>query len=46
MVVPTWVSFTEKTASIKKKKKKKLPTLPNFFGVLTLNTHTFFIWPY
>ena len=23
----------------KKKKKKSLPTLPNFFGLLTLNTH-------
>ena len=25
--------------------KKSLPTLPNFFGVVTLNTHIF-IWPY
>ena len=43
------MSFTEKTAFIKKKKKKKkkksLPTLPNFFGVLTLNTHTFLFGP-
>ena len=49
MVVPTWVSFTEKTAFIKKKKKKKkkksLPTLPNFFGVVTLNTHFFLFGP-
>ena len=46
-VVPTSVSFTEKTAFIKKKKKKKksLPTLPNSFGVLTLNTHIFLFGP-
>ena len=48
--VPTYVSFTEKIAFIKKKKKKKkkkkpLPTLPNFFGVLTLNTHIFLFGP-
>ena len=47
------MSFTEKTAFIKKtnkqqqknkqtNKKKSLPTLPNFFGVVTLNTHIFF----
>ena len=28
----------------KKKKKQSLPTLPNFFGVLTLNTHIFFLF--
>ena len=45
------MSFTEKTALIKKKKEKKkkeaksLPTLPNFFGVLTLNTHIFLFGP-
>ena len=33
------MSFTEKTAFIKKKKKISLPTQPNFFGVVTLNTH-------
>ena len=27
----------------KKKKKKNLPTLPNFFGVVTLNTHIFYL---
>ena len=38
--------FTEKTAFIKKKKKKNsLPTLPNFFGVVTLNTHIFLFGP-
>ena len=25
------------------KKKKSLPTLPNVFGVLTLNTHIFYL---
>ena len=41
------MSFTEKTAFIKKKKKKKksLPTLPNFFGVITLNTYIFLFGP-
>ena len=44
------MSFTEKTAFInqkkkKKKKKKSLPTLPNLFGVLTLNTHIFLFGP-
>ena len=40
------MSFTEKTAFIKKKKKKKsLPTLPKFFGVLTLNKHIFLFGP-
>ena len=34
------MSFTEKTAFIKKN-KKSLPALPNFFGVVTLNTHIF-----
>ena len=29
----------------KKKKKKSLPTLSNFFGVLTLNTHIFLFGP-
>ena len=29
----------------KKKKKKSLPTLPNLFGVLTLNTHIFLFGP-
>ena len=29
----------------KKKKKKSLPTLPNFFGVVTLNTHIFLFGP-
>ena len=37
------MSFTEKTAFIKK--KKSLPTLPNFFGVLTLNTHIILFGP-
>ena len=40
------MSFTEKTAFLKKKKKKKkksLPTLPNFLGVVTLNTHIFYL---
>ena len=27
------------------KKKKSLPTLPNFFGVVTLNTHIFLFGP-
>ena len=45
MVVPTEVSFTEKTAFIKKKKKKSLLTLPNLFGVVTLNTHMFLFGP-
>ena len=36
----TKVSFTEKTAFIKK--KKSLPTLPNVFGVVSLNTHFLF----
>ena len=35
--------FTEKTAFIKK--KKSLPTLPNFFGVITLNTHIILFGP-
>ena len=40
------MSFTENTASIKKKKKKKfLPTLPNVFGVVTLNTHILLFGP-
>ena len=39
VVVPTKMSFTEKTAFIK---KKSLPTLPNFYGVVTLNTLIFF----
>ena len=30
---------------LKKKKKTSLPTLPNFFGVLTLNTHIFLFGP-
>ena len=34
------MSFTEKTAFIKKKK-----SLPNFFGVVTLNTHIFLFGP-
>ena len=38
------MSFTEKTAFIKKI-KKSLPTLPNFFGVVTLNTHIFLFGP-
>ena len=29
----------------KKKKKKNLPTLPNVFGVLTLNTHIVLFGP-
>ena len=29
----------------KKKKKKKIPILLNFFGVVTLNTHTFLFGP-
>ena len=29
----------------KKKKKKSLPTLPNFFGVVTLNTHIYLFGP-
>ena len=29
----------------KKKKKKKKKSLPNFFGVLTLNTHIFLFGP-
>ena len=37
--------FTEKTAFIKKKKKKSLPTLPNFFGVWSGNPkHTYFLF--
>ena len=40
MVVPTKVSFTEKTAFIKKEKSQ--PTLLNVFGVLTLNTYLFY----
>ena len=45
------MSFTEKTAFIKKKKKKKgkkeksLPTLPNVFGMVILNTHIFLFGP-
>ena len=41
------MSFTEKTAFIKKEKenKKSLPTLHYFFGVLTLNTHIFLFGP-
>ena len=39
------VSFTEKTAFIKKTKKQSLPTLPKFFGVVTLNTHMFLFGP-
>ena len=40
------MSFTEKTAFIKKKKKiPTYPTLPNFFGVVTLNTHIFLFGP-
>ena len=50
VVVPTKVSFTEKTAFIKKKKKKKkkkksLPTLPNCLAVVTLNTYMFLFGP-
>ena len=43
VVVPTKVSFTEKTAFIKK--NKSLPTLPNFLGVVTLNTYMFLFGP-
>ena len=39
------MSFTEKTAFIKTKNKKNLPTLPNFFGMVTLNTHIFLFGP-
>ena len=49
MVVITQVSFTEKTAFVKKKKKekKKDPYLPyvTFFGVVTLNTQIFLFGP-
>ena len=46
MVVPSQVSFTEKTAFIKKEKKKKsLPSLPNIFGVVTLHIHIFLFGP-
>ena len=37
------MSFAEKTAFIKK--NKSLPTLPNFFGVVSLNTHIFLFGP-
>ena len=41
------MSFTEKTEFIKKNKikKKSLPTLPNLFGVITLNTRIFLFGP-
>ena len=44
------MSLTENTAFIQKKKKKKkkkksLPTQPNFFGVVTLNTHILLFGP-
>ena len=39
--------FTEKTAFIKRKNKSlpTLTTLPNFFGVVTLNTYIFLFGP-
>ena len=35
----------QKRPHLLKKKNKSLPTLPNFFGVLTLNTHIFLFGP-
>ena len=41
----TYLGVVYRKDSIYLKKKKSLPSLPNFFGVVTLNTHIFLFGP-